>query len=109
MTSKTKTTYYLIKTDAENVVMATDGSLYSLCAVNPDGTDTNTGVLLYAADEDGGDDLSSVLSKLKPAYAAIDGLYTMSEIAADFPADVYPLTDGFESLIEYKAEIITVE
>lgn len=87
------TKYYFVKTNADNEVIATDGTnCYSL-PVNPDGKEVTTGVDLYA-----GNAVEELTNALK---AMADDLYNMDNINADFPDDVYSFNaDDYETMTE---------
>lgn len=92
-----KTTYYFVRTNAQNEVIATDGERLYVCPENSDGIDVNSGVDLYT---------DNTVDELKEAYAKIDGLYNMDEIEADYPDAVYDF-DG--SAYEEMTEIISID
>jgi hypothetical protein len=69
------TNYYFLKTNAYNCVYATDGKRFAECPSNG-AFDINSGIDLYA---------DNAIELLKTAYAKIDGLMTMDEIANDLP------------------------
>ena len=90
-----KTTYYFVKTNAFNEVIATDGKREFHCKVNSDGIDVNSGVDLY------NDNTDEMISELKMAYAEIDGLYSMDDIEMDYPDTVYDFdSSAYEEIIE---------
>ncbi len=85
------TKYYLIRTDAYNEVIATEGKRAYSCAYDCNGIDVNSGVDLYPEDPEvtGCSEETAykkLLKKFREEYKKLD-LYNMDDIIQDYGAD----------------------
>ena len=98
------TKYYFYTTNADNGIIATNGTHYYNCAIDSDGNDINTGINIYHSNFDA----------LREAYKELhnDGsLYDFSDIERDYPEKIYRFNENeFDSLkliIEFSEDTTT--
>ena len=97
------TTYFLVKTNATNDIIATDGKEYFVEQSNPDGTFENTGIDIFA---------ENAVARLRRAFKASAKkgyLYTMSDIKYDYGADSVYNVDTDLYTFEKRHKIITID
>ena len=89
------TKYYFVETNADNDVIATDGTSCYLLPANSKGIDETTGVDLYA------DNAVEELKKALKAMADEMTLYNIDDIKRDFPDSICDFNaDDYEAMTE---------
>lgn len=102
---KMKTTYYFVKTNAYNEIIATDGKRAYSCPYSSSGKDINSEINIYAAHPEEEEAFEAMINKLKTAYEELS-LYNMDEIEQDYPNSIFELD---KNAYEVMIEIITIE